>query len=204
MLQLIPRDEKYFALFDEMGAHIREGVQRLVQILQDVGVAPEQNQQIKELEHLCDELMHGIVVKLNQSFITPIDREDIYALANALDDVMDLIDSIASHIQMFRITEVTPVAKQMGAIFVRSVDEMTKAVSKIQSHREALPHFVELHRLENEGDHLYRQAMEALFANGAEAIHIITWKDLYEILEKGIDRCEDVANVLESIMLKHA
>ncbi len=204
MFRLIPREVKYFDLFDEMCRLISQAAALLADMFNNISQFEEYGHKIKDLEHECDEITHSIIKKLNQSFITPIDREDIYALAGALDDVIDLTESVSAHVDMYHIREATEFSKQIASVLLRATQELTKAVAKIRSNSEALPFFIEIHRLENEGDALYRRAVAELFVNGADTLHVIKWKDLYETLERSIDKCEDVANVLEAIMLKHA
>jgi hypothetical protein len=202
MFKLLPREEKYFVLFNEMAAHIHASAKLLSGLFSEFEKAEQYTHQIKALEHQCDELTHTIVTRLNQTFITPIDGEDIYALAGALDDVIDLIDSVANHTLLYHVTQPTEAARKQADVIVRATAEIVQAVAKIEKNAGMQQHFIEIHRLENEGDVLHREAVAQLFHDHGDAIEVIKWKDLYETLERSIDKCEDVANVLEAIMLK--
>jgi len=204
MFKIIPREEKYFDLFNEMATHIHSSARLLADLFNQFDESEQYVHRIKDLEHQCDELTHTIVRKLNQTFITPIDREDIYALAGKLDDVIDLIDSAAHRTLMYRITHSTDTARRMVDIIVCATAEIVQAVARIKTNANMQQYFIEIHRLENEGDALYRDAIAQLFHDHEDPLEVIKWKDLYETLERGIDKCEDVANVLESIMLKQA
>jgi len=203
-LRLVPQEEKYFDFFNEMAGHIHASAELLAEMFARFDQAEEYVRRIKNLEHQCDDLTHTIVMKLNQTFITPIDREDIYALAGKLDDVIDLIDSAASHTIMYKVLEVTETARKQADVIVRATAEIVHAVAKIKTNSGLQQHFIEIHRLENEGDVLYREALAQLFDDHEDPLEVIKWKDLYETLERSIDKCEDVANVLEAIMLKNA
>ncbi|HZS48986.1 MAG TPA: DUF47 family protein [Blastocatellia bacterium] len=204
MVRLIPRDEKYFGLFGQMAQQLQDGAALLKKLFADFGSREEYAHQIKLAEHQCDELTHTIVRKLNQSFITPIDREDIYALAGVLDDVLDLIDSAANGVIVFNIDSPTDSAKQLTEVILRSTQELGKAVAELGRNSNSLKYCIEIHSLENEADILYRQTLGQLFANPTDPFYVIKWKDLYSMLEKCVDKCEDAANVIESIVLKNA
>jgi len=204
MFKLIPREERYFDLFNEMATHIHASAKLLVELFNQFDNAEHYAHQIKDLEHQCDDLTHAIVKKLNQTFITPIDREDIYALAKALDDVIDLIDAVANHALLYRVARVTDAARKQADVIVRATAQIMQAVTRVRTHDAMQQYFIEIHTLENEGDTLFREAVAQLFQDHEDPLEVIKWKDLYETLEKGIDKCEDVANVLESIVLKNA
>jgi len=204
MIRLIPRDEKYFELFNQMTQQLQDGSALLKKLFSDFELREDYAHQVKLAEHQCDELTHTIVRKLNQSFITPIDREDIYALAGALDDVLDLIDSAANTVIVFNIEAPTDYARQLTEVILRSTQELGKAVAELGRNSNALKHCIEIHSLENEADVVYRQALGQLFAQPTDPFYLIKWKDLYSMLEKCVDRCEDAANVVESIVLKNA
>jgi hypothetical protein len=203
-LKLIPREEKYFDLFNAMATHIHASAKLLAQLFNEFDQAERYVHQIKDLEHQCDDLTHAIVKKLNQTFITPIDREDIYALTRALDDVIDLIDSAASHMLLYRVTRVTDTARKQADVIVRATAEIMQAVPRITTHSDLERYFIAIHALENEGDSLFREGVAQLFQDHEDPLDVIKWKDLYETLERSIDMCEDVANVLESVVLKNA
>jgi hypothetical protein len=203
-LKLIPQEENYFDLFNEMATHIHASAKLLAEFFNDFERAEHYIHKIKYLEHQCDELTHTVVKRLNQTFFTPIDREDIYALAKALDDVIDLIDAVANHAMLYRVTRVPEAARKQADVIVRATAQIMQAVPKIKTHAGMQQYFIEIHTLENEGDSLFREAVAQLFQDHEDPLEVIKWKDLYETLEKGIDKCEDVANVLESVALKNA
>lgn len=204
MLRIIPRDEKYFEMFNLMSAHLVQGALTLRKLFVDFENQQDYANQIKNCEHQCDDLTHSIVTKLNRSFITPIDREDIYDLAGALDDVLDLIDATSSRTIIYNVEASTPPAIKLANVLYQAVEEVAKAVRTLGTKDSATPHFIEIHRLENEGDVLYREAVAHLFESATDPVYVIKWKELYEVLEKAIDKCEDAANVIEAIALKNA
>jgi predicted phosphate transport protein (TIGR00153 family) len=158
---------------------------------------------IKDAEHACDELTHKITTKLNKSFITPFDREDIYMLVVALDDVLDYIDAGARAILMYDIREINTHAKQFAKVIQGLAMELHSAISMLAKPNGMDQHIIEIHRLENEADDIYFRAIGELFRNQTNPIELIKWKEVYEILEAATDRCESVANIIESVILKH-
>lgn len=204
---LLPREDVYFTLFSGMTAKIQEASNTLVEMMEsgDGGTFEAFSRRIKEAEHACDELTHKVTTKLNTSFITPFDREDIYSLSVALDDVCDYIDAGSRVILMYRIEKINDHARHFAKVIQGQAMEMNSAVSMLKrpKHNEINQHLVEIHRLENEADDVYFRAIAELFHNGYEAVEIIKWKEFYEILESATDRCESVANIIESIVIKH-
>lgn len=202
---LLPREEEYFTLFKEMTARIQDGADALVAMMQDESESFESyTKKIKDAEHACDELTHKITTKLNKSFITPFDREDIYMLVVALDDVLDYIDAGARAILMYDIRQINDHAKQFAKVIQSLAIELDSAISILAKPKDGMnQHIVEIHRLENEADDVYFRAIGELFRNANDPITIIKWKEVYEILEAATDRCESVANIIESVILKH-
>jgi uncharacterized protein len=201
---LIPKEDTYFVLFSQMGAKIVEAAELLNKMLQGSDADFESiSKRIKGVEHECDELSHDITTRLNKSFITPFDREDIYTLSVSLDDVCDYIDAAARAIVMYNIHEVDKYAKSLAEILLKLAREISAAVGLLKNSKGMNTHLVEIQRLENEADEVYFNAMADLFNGSHEPMRIIKWKELYEILENGTDRCEGVGNVIESIVLKH-
>lgn len=201
---LLPREDEYFALFSRMAGKISEASVILTEML----AAPESEfptykQRIKDVEHACDTLMHEITTKLNKSFITPFDREDIYTLSVALDDICDYIDAGARAIVMYDIAELNDHSRQLARIINDLAGQIEGALAMLHKPNGMNKHFVEIHRLENEADDVYFRAIGELFKNSTNPVEIIKWKELYEILENATDRCESVANIIESIVLKH-
>jgi len=201
---LLPREDEYFAYFLLMTEKIQEASNLLVEMMQDKSENFESYmKRIKDAEHGCDELMHKVTIKLNKSFITPFDREDIYTLSVALDDVCDYIDAGARAILMYDIKEINDHAKHFAKVIQSLAMELDSAVSMLKNPKDMNQHIVEIHRLENEADDVYYRAIGELFHQSTDPITLIKWKELYEILENATDRCESVANIIESIMLKH-
>ena len=202
---LLPREDEYFTFFTQMTEKIQEASDGLVDMLNDSPANFEiHTKKIKKVEHECDELTHKITTKLNSSFITPFDREDIYTLTVALDDICDYIDAGARAIVMYDIREVSNDAKILARIIQDLAKVINAAASMLKKPNGMNQHFVEIHRLENEADDVYFRAIGALFKNETDPIRLIKWKELYEIFENATDRCESVANIIESIVLKHA
>jgi uncharacterized protein len=204
MFRILPREEKFFKLFGEQADVLHEAARLLVQMLeaQDRDVRESANR-IKALEHRGDAMTHDIVTRLNQTFITPLDREDIHSLSSRLDDVLDLVDAAATRVLLFKIKDVRPPAVELARIIQRSAAEIQLAVPHILDKREKiLDHCQELNRLEHDSDTVCRSAIAQLFDEEPNAIELIKWKELYEVLEAAVDKAEDVADVLESIVLK--
>jgi|SRR5687768_17197765 uncharacterized protein len=200
----LPREDQYFTLFIQMAGKIEEASAILVEMLDSDGTQHSSfTKRIKDVEHACDQLTHEITTKLNKSFITPFDREDIYTLAVALDDICDYIDAGARAIVMFDIREVNDDAKALARTIKELGAAIIGAVSMLSKPNGINTHFVEIHRLENVADDIYFRAMGKLFKDATDPIAVIKWKELYEILENATDRAESVANIIESIVLKH-
>ncbi len=200
----LPKEDQYFALFSQMTVKIQEAAAILVEMLQAPDVEFDSlAKRIKSVEHECDELAHSVTVKLNKSFITPFDREDIYTLSMALDDVCDYIDASSRTIVMYDIHENDAFAQQLGAIIQKQAFEVNGAVSFLKTARGMEQHLLNIQRLENDADEIYFHAMADLFKNGSDAVKIIKWRELYDTLENATDKCEYVGNIIESIVLKH-
>ena len=203
--RLLPREDEYFFFFSQMTEKIQQASNALVEMMQDKSETFETHvRRIKDIEHECDELTHKVTTKLNKSFITPFDREDIFALCVALDDVCDYIDAGARAILMYDIKQVSEHAIHLAKVIQGLAIEVNSAVSMLSKPDGMNQHIVEIHRLENEADDVYFRAIGELFQNQTDAITLIKWKELYEILENATDHCEMVANIVESIILKHA
>jgi uncharacterized protein len=205
MFRLLPKEDKYFDLFNRVASNINGSAQLLQKLFEDFDKRATYADEIKKLEHACDVLTHDIVKRLNQTFITPFDREDIHSLASSLDDVIDNIDYIARRVMLYRLKEPTEDAHKMTGVLVRLTASLERAVNALEKDSEGvLKECVSIHSLENEGDTYHHDAVERLFANETDAIQILKLKELYEKMERAIDKCEDVTNVLESIVLKNA
>ncbi|MFM9905776.1 MAG: DUF47 domain-containing protein [Pyrinomonadaceae bacterium] len=200
----LPREDEYFALFTQMTEKIQEGADLLVEML----AGPFDNyeaasKRIKTVENECDEITHGVTTKLNKSFITPFDREDIYDLAVALDDVCDYIDAAARAVVMYDIREVDEHIKEFTNIIQKLAGELNLAVGLLKKAKGMKQHLLNIQTLENEADEAYFKGIGKLFKSSADPVTIIKMKELFEILESATDRCESVGNTIESIVLKH-
>ena len=204
MLNFLPRDDKYFEKFSEMARRIHDSALMLDRYFAgEVSVAAAADQ-IKRLEHECDEISHEILRGIDRTFITPIDREDIHRLAVRLDDVIDLIDGTIRRVLLFKIEKPTELSKKLSAIIVQACREMVDAVADLRKQKGVIEHCIRIKQFENEGDVAYHEAVASLFTGALEAIEVIKWKDVYENLERTIDQCAAVAHVLESVVLKHS
>lgn len=203
-MRLIPRDEQFFPMFGELALKLSQSAELLEQLFADPGRLQEMVQKIKDLEHEADVLTHDLIVRIDKTFVTPIDREDIHLLASRLDDVIDVVDGVARRAQMFRIREFRPQAAQLADVLRRAAETLADSVQNLKKPKLILQRSGELKRLEEEGDTIYHSAIGALFDDGAEALEVIKWKELFDKLEDAIDLCDDVWNVIESIALKNS
>ena len=204
MVRLIPRDVKFFQMFAEMAGNLGDGARLLKKTLDEFKDVEARVQQLKDIEHRGDEMTHNILTKLNQTFITPFDREDIYRLASSLDDVLDFIYAAGVRLVMYKIRSAPPAASQLADIIVRQCDQLLPAVTGLEKHDSVLNYCVEINRLENEADGIARSAIGALFDKETDPISLIKLKELYEVLETATDKAEDAANELEGVVLKSA
>lgn len=206
MPSLIPRENKFFDMFNEIAANVVKGAKALAELLEhwDYHRVADAAIGIKAIENRGDEMTHNLLITLNQTFITPFDREDIHALASSMDDVLDAINAASDRLLTYKITEPTPSAKLLAAIVVKQAEELAKAISFLSKNHRVLAHCVEVNRLENEADQVSRAAIGRLFDGDYEAITLIKLKELLEILEQASDKAEDAANVLEGVVLKNA
>jgi predicted phosphate transport protein (TIGR00153 family) len=202
--RLIPRNEDFFAQFTALADELRQGSQLLEQMLVHEPVLWDKVDEIKEVEHKCDHLTHQIIQRLNSTFVTPIDREDIHALAKSLDDVMDAIDASARFVRLYKITTPRFGARELARVISLSVDEVRLAVEALERKSGVAARAVEINRLENEADRLHEEALKRLFDEERDPVLIIKWKEILDVLEEATDRCEDVANLLEGVVVKNA
>ena len=203
MIRLIPRDDSFFAMFSAMSDNLIAGAGTLVDLFSNYHNVEKKIDEIRRIERKGDELTHAILTKLNQTFITPFDREDIHQLTSKLDDVLDFINASGARIVMYRITAPPPAAGELAAIIMRQCQELQKAVSLMQKNGNILAHCVEINRLENEADQVCQQAIAALFEREKDPINLIKIKELLEFLERATDKAEDAADVLETVVLKN-
>jgi predicted phosphate transport protein (TIGR00153 family) len=204
MFSLIPRDQAFFQMFQKAARNVIEGSRLLKEMMEDYRNPMEQARRIKDVEHVGDGITHDIARKLNQTFITPIDREDIHGLASALDDILDLVEAVADRFVVFKVSEPTETAIKLSNILYQSALAVGDGVDLLgKSHGDVTEYNVHVNSLENEADRLMRDAVSALFEQEPNPIEVIKWKEIYEHFEEGTDRCEDVSNILECIALKH-
>jgi predicted phosphate transport protein (TIGR00153 family) len=201
--RLIPREEKFYDDFKMMADQIRAGARLLEQMLATDPPIADKAHEIKEVEHQCDFLTHEIIQRLNKTFVTPIDREDIHELARTFDDVMDAIDSAAALIPLYRIDKVRPGAREMAAVIIKQTDELRAAVEALENRKGVLERAIEINRLENEADRIHTKAIGQLFEDEKDPITVLKWKEIFDMLEEATDACEDVANLLENVVVKH-
>jgi len=203
-VQLIPRDEKFYGLFKEQAENIYKAAKLLVAMFENYQEVEKQVSEIKFLEHKGDQLTHALMKKLNLTFITPFDREDIHALGSALDDVLDLIDAAARRFITYKIKKVTPGAQQLGKVILHGTEIIVNAVAQLNHPQNMLEYCEQLTLLEEEADRIKGECIARLFEDSTDPIEVIKWKEIYEVLEASTDKCEDVADVLESVVLKAA
>jgi len=201
-MRLIPRDTKFFDLFADLSNNLNEGAKLLRGILADPHDIPMRVSQVQAIEHKGDRATYTIITKLNQTFITPFDREDIHRLASSLDDVLDFMNSAALRLVMYKINNPPPVAAELAGIIVLQCEELGKAVSLLEKNGHVMEHCEEVNRLEDMADQISRRAIADLFEHEKDPIQLIKLKELYEELEFATDKAEDAANVLEAIVLK--
>jgi len=203
MFRLIPKDNSFFEMFSQMSDNLIAGARALVDLFEHYEDIEKKIDDIRRMERAGDGLTHAVLTKLNQSFITPFDREDIHQLASKIDDVLDFIYASATRIVMYRITDPPAAAGEMAKIILMQSQELQKAVSLLQKNGNILSHCVEINRLENEADMVCQHSIAKLFENERDPINLIKIKELLEFLERATDKAEDVANVLETVVLKN-
>jgi predicted phosphate transport protein (TIGR00153 family) len=204
-VRLLPREEEFFTLFVEVANRNKEAAEYLRQLFQ---AAPDRRtphvEAIKRLEHEADQVTHEVVNRLDRTFITPLDREDIHQLASDLDDVMDAMDGTARRAQIFRLGVAPQGVVRLLEVIQRMMAALSEAVNRLKKGNDVMKYCVEAKQLEEEGDSIYHEALGQLFEKERDAIELIKWKEIYDNLEATLDQAEDVANVVESITIKHA
>jgi predicted phosphate transport protein (TIGR00153 family) len=202
--RLIPKEEKFFEDFVAQADELRGAAKLLEEMLAPEPPIWNKADLIKDAEHRCDQLTHDILKRLNKTFVTPLDREDIYAMARGLDDVMDAIDAAASFVRIYRAQRVREGARELAQVITQSTEQLHRGMQVLDSRHGIMEFVVEVNRLENEADAIYSRAIEHLFDAEVDPIAVIKWKEILDYLEDATDRCEDVANLLESIVVKYA
>jgi len=201
---LIPREEKYFAMLNQLVGQIRKGADLFVRLFDDIARNATYAEEIKKVEVECDRRSAAIIERLNSTFITPIDREDIYLLATELDDIMDMINDMARLTVLYGVTRATPHAVTLARTLMDSVVELEKMFALLESRKGVRDHIERIKALEEDGDRASQTAIQSLFAEEKDPIEVIKWVKIYEEMEAGIDRCKDVAKVVESVVMKNA
>lgn len=197
---------QFFDLFEQHAQRTRGAAGLLVQMVREPCDLEQMAERVKGVEHLGDEITHTVIERLHQTFITPMDRDDIHRLISRMDDVLDLVWASAERIWLYRLKRMEPEMVQLADVLLRATGEMGSAARGLRDLRDRktlIAHCTEINRLENEGDAILRRAVARLFEDGSDPIHVIKCKEIYDNLENAIDRCEDVANVIEGVALEY-
>ena len=205
-LRWFTKEQVFYDLFEQGAKILQEAAERLVQAMDHVNTLPEQAKELKRLEHDGDQVLHDIMARLHRTVITPIDGEDIHKLASEMDDLLDLIEEAAERFILYKVSSMTPQAKEIAKVVQQQVHEIQLVIPKLRDlrHERINEHLIEINRLENEGDRLLRKAIGALFDGKPDPIEVIKWRGLYELLEEATDKCEHIAITIEGIVLKNA
>lgn len=206
-MTLIPQEGKFFDYFEQLAEKIQEGGIVFAEILEDFERSEHKLARLKEIENQADSVTHIIYQKMHQTFITPIDREDIYALANNMDSIMDIVEAVSIRMYIYRIKQIAPELKELARILNNSIADIKMIVYLLRQNkkniREILDLCIKINSLENEADYVLRQAMARLFEREKDAMELLKWKEILERIETATDVCEDVSNIVEGIVLKH-
>jgi uncharacterized protein len=200
----VPREREFFDLFEEAGGNILRAADLLDQMLRSYPERSELARDILICEQEGDRITHDIIRRLNETFVTPIDREDIYALAGALDDVVDYAEEVADYLGLYKIEAPMEQAQRLAHVLLQASRQIAEAMPRLRGFKDISHYTVEINRLENDGDRITREAIAALFDNGIDPMVVVRWKDIYERLENAIDATETVANILESVVIKNS
>jgi uncharacterized protein len=203
-LSLVPREQRFYDLFEQQAAILVSAGVLLKEALDDMGNLPARRREIKDLEHQGDKITYETMRTLNETFVTPFDHEDISALAAGLDDILDYIEEIADTVNLYGITSIPRPAGELADLLAQAVAQLEQAVGKLRSGKKGSEFVIEVHRLEDVGDSTSRRAIAELFQGQHDPLDVIKLKDLYSLLEDALDRCEDMANVIENIAIKNA
>src|SRR3990172_9162841 len=204
---LVKKEEAFFDMFERATKNLSTSVEVFLEMIKDFKGLEKGVQRLDDLEHEGDIITHEIMDRLNRTFITPLDRDDIHAIAAGIDDVLDLTEEVADRIYLYKLEKPTPNLIQMAQILHQSVGEISKAINSLRDlkrPRRILDYAIEINRLENEGDMLLKHAMIKLFENAQSTLEVIKWKEVYETVEKAIDKCEDLAVAIEAVVVKNA
>ena len=206
MFSLIPKEVKFFDMFVKSAENLLRGAKLLKEISNNFDTLAEDAAKLERLEHDSDQITHEIMEKLNKTFVTPLDREDIHELTAALDDVMDFIEAATERMVLYKLKTPTPEIQEMADVILKQAEEINFVMPKLKElkHAQVMEHCIEINRLENEGDRILREAVAKLFNDKTDVLEVIKWRDIYEYLETATDKCEDIAVIIEGIVLKHA
>ncbi|HEX9124370.1 MAG TPA: DUF47 family protein [Actinomycetota bacterium] len=202
--QVIPRERAFFDLLEQAAEGVVAGARELRELVGDFGHAEEHGRRIRDLEHEGDDLTHRMLAMLNTTFVTPLDRHDIHHLASSLDDVLDAQEAVADLLVLHRIEEPIPHLRLQTEVLVGATEAVARAMGALRSPRAADRAWIDIIRLEREGDHVYRRIVAELYSGNYRAMDVLKWRDIVEAIEHAVDRCEDIANTIESVVLKHA
>jgi len=206
-MRLLPHDKSFFEFFEQQGRKTVEGCRALLAMVDDPTNVEAQAERVSQIEHECDDITHAVVELLHKTFITPLDRNDIYRLITRMDDIMDLAEAVADRYSLYEIKKSPADASELARVLVSSAENVLSAVSGLRDMKKPeviLQHCVEINRLENVADNLLRGALARLFREEKDPIAVIKWKEIYETLESATDRCEDVANIIEGVVLENS
>jgi predicted phosphate transport protein (TIGR00153 family) len=206
-MRLLPHDETFFTLFEQHGRKVVEGCRALLDMIEHPQALEARAQRVIQIEHECDEITHAVVATLHKTFITPLDRNDIHTLITRMDDVMDLVEAAADRFFLYQITTMPAEAGDMTRCLLLSATHVLAAVSALREMKRPesiLEHCVEINRQENVADKILRTALARLFREEKDPVVVIKWKELFETLESATDRCEDVANIIEGVVLENS
>jgi len=202
MFSLFPREEDFFVLFRKQAALVRQGCDQLHEMLESFDRLEDRAKALKDVEHQADVVTHEIFERLNRTFITPLEREDIHQLASNLDDVLDAVEAIGSRVLLFQVGAPSAEAKRMAKILTECATQIERAVDNLKNMNNLISFTVEINRLENEADSISRLVTADLFSGKHDLLDVMRWKEIYGRLEGAADKCEDVANAIESIVVK--
>ena len=203
-LSLMPKKGVFFTLFSQHAENAVEAAEALEKLLSDFTDIENKVRDIHAIEHYGDKLNHEIIRHLNETFVTPLDREDIVGLGSRVDDITDVCYDVSELVLLFKVKSIRPAAVRQAKILVTASREVRDMLKELEGLRGLEPHWIKIHTLENEGDQAWREAVAELFDRSDDAIEIVKWKDIYSLIEVAIDRCEDVANIVETIVVKHS
>lgn len=203
---LLPKEKIFYELLEKMAVKAEEAVKLFKVLIESWNSSHASIQGLIDLEHNCDQIVHEIMIKLNKSFVTPIDREDIHLLAKKIDDLVDIVQALSKRMVLFQIQGVTDDLKEMTVILEKSVAIVVIAIQKIRDLKDSHEIFelcIHINTLENEGDHVFEKALGKLFQNATDSLDVIKWKEIYDFLEQAIDKCEDISDIIWGIVVKY-